>query len=468
MATPKYLGTFRRSGTTIWYFYYRGADGRKVARSTGQRNRRHADEVGRAFVEDLIGRPAAPTFREYTVTFFVWGTCGWIRRQLEKDKRFSQGTANMRRGHLRNYIWPAFGDTLLSDTGRLNAVAVENWLLSLPLANQSRNHVLRTMSIVLKEAKRQKIVRENPIADVEGLSVTATRRRDIYTTEDLQRLYPDDLDELLGIWNELKYAVMFLTILTSGARYGEACAWRWRHVSWRHGGISIAEAVKTNREIGPAKNQEARAVILPRVTMRALAFWRQQSLFAEPADFMFYGPDRGRLLSNTTLVDRLRFAMARAGVDTTGRNLDVHSARKTYNTRMRSALAALNDTLGDQILREMMGHRSQAMTELYDAPSTDDRRPIPPAGTDEAAGQRRVDGAAGWAATGNLTTARTNDSKSLTPRAGHATPFAFCQLSIPSMIDWKPGCWSLSKWTTRVSISIHPRRCSFAGTSVGG
>ena len=44
------------------------------------------------------------------------------------------------------------------------------------------------MSIVLKEAKRKKIVRENPIADVEDLSVTATRRRDIYTAEDLQRL----------------------------------------------------------------------------------------------------------------------------------------------------------------------------------------------------------------------------------------------------------------------------------------
>ena len=157
---------------------------------------------------------------------------------------------------------------------------------------------------------------------------------------------------------------MFLTILTSGARYGEACAWRWRHVSWRHGGVTIAEAVK---------NEEERAVILPRVTMRALAFWRQQSLFAGPADFVFYGADRGRVMSNTTLVDRLRVAMARAGVDSTGRNLDVHSARKTYNTRMRSALAALNDTLGDQILREMMGHRSQAMTELYDAPSTDDR-----------------------------------------------------------------------------------------------
>ena len=90
---------FGAPGTTIWYFYYRGADGRKVARSTG----------------------------------------------------------------------PTFGDTPLSDTGRLNAVAVENWLLSLPLANQSRNHMLRTMSIVLKEAKRQKIVRENPIADVEGV-----------------------------------------------------------------------------------------------------------------------------------------------------------------------------------------------------------------------------------------------------------------------------------------------------------
>ena len=109
------------------------------------------------------GPPPRPRLKEYVADFYRWDTCNWIRRQHAKGRRFSRQVADSRRSRLERYILPEFGDRRLDE---INPVEVENWLVGLDRANQTKNHLLYTLNIILKEAKRQKVIAANPLDDV--------------------------------------------------------------------------------------------------------------------------------------------------------------------------------------------------------------------------------------------------------------------------------------------------------------
>jgi hypothetical protein len=88
---------------------------------------------------------------------------------LAKKRPLSKAVAANRRAHLNNYLFPRFGDDELCN---ITAVEIEDWLVSLPLANQTRNHILYSLSIVLQEAKREGIISSNPVEDVEPMEMT--------------------------------------------------------------------------------------------------------------------------------------------------------------------------------------------------------------------------------------------------------------------------------------------------------
>jgi len=69
----------------------------------------------------------------------------------------------------------------------------------------------------------------------------------------------------------------------------------------------------------------------------------------------------------------LRRALVRAGIAAAERILTVRSFRHTYNTQM-------SRTLPRELLRAMIGHRDERMTDWYDNPTIEDRlRELEPA-----------------------------------------------------------------------------------------
>ena len=100
---------FRRKGQKVWYFYYYEGSKRK-ARSTGKTLKYEAEQETHKFLTS--GENQNITLEEFTKDFFVWDCCSWIRRQHAKGRSFSEAVADSRRGHVVNYILPAFGDKL--------------------------------------------------------------------------------------------------------------------------------------------------------------------------------------------------------------------------------------------------------------------------------------------------------------------------------------------------------------------
>ena len=174
---------YKRKGSKIWYVYTWEGD-KRVSRSTGKTRRWEAEE----FAQGLLGKGTQEhlPLKEFCRDFFVWDRCQWTKRQLAKGRRFSQFQAKNRRGHLVNHILPRWGAVPL---GEINRVSVENWLVSLPLSNQTKNHILYSFRIVMREAEQSGSLLANPLEKVEGFG-SAHKSRDVFTLPELLKLFP--------------------------------------------------------------------------------------------------------------------------------------------------------------------------------------------------------------------------------------------------------------------------------------
>ena len=336
-------------------YYYR-LPGEKTFHSTKQTNK----ALARAYVADILnnGKESKATLAEYAKDFYKWDVCQWIKRQKAKGRSFTETQAKARRKQLEKYLLPQFGSKRLE---QLNPVEFENWLIGLDLANGTKNSILYTMRIILREAKREKVIRHDPLVDVEPLA-NQYKKRDAFTLEELKRLFPKDEERLLEVWEERYYTTLFHTMLTTGMRVGEILALQWKHIILEKRAILILQAVKAGGKIGTPKSGESRSVLIPGRTYEMLKKWNEESPLSGADDFVFFGKKmdfRTQPLNRRTLDDKFKRALKVAQIDIDGRNIVIHSFRHTYNTIMRSKLT-------EEQLHYMMGHKSRAMTDRYD------------------------------------------------------------------------------------------------------
>jgi len=345
-----------KKGRAIWY--YRLA-GETTKHSTGESVRYRADEYAR---EASRKRDAGITLRQYARDFFAWDRCPWIRRQHAKGRPFGVSVAKMRRAHLVNKLFPEFGDQALAE---LNPVRIEDWLIGLDLSNETKNHLLNTFNIVVKEAVREGHIESNPLDQVERMG-TDRARRDTLTLGDVKKLFPADEAELLQVWKYPLWAAMHYLMLTTGMRVGEVAAVEWEDVLWEIPAVVIRRAVKADGSIGLPKSGRPRAALLPGRTRDLLLWWHNLTPYSGEEDLVFCGRDGRQHLNTKTIGRKMPQAVGRTKIELAGRRLTAHCLRHTYNTRMRTLLP-------ESILQYMIGHRSKAMTDHYDQATPEQR-----------------------------------------------------------------------------------------------
>lgn len=354
----------------VWY--YRLA-GEKTFHSTGQsvESKAHRFALGR-LQQGQNRSGSTRTLREYASEFFLWDRCPWIRRQHAKGRSFSISVAKNRRSHLVNHIFPRFGDRPLTE---IQPVEVEDWLISLKLANQTRNHILYSLGIVLREAKREGLLEVNPLAEVEPLGVRR-ERRDILTVAEVDKLFPREVEAFEKVWPVPYYGVLYALMVSSGMRSGEVRAALWSAVVWQYSGILILRTVAHDGTITLPKGsstapglQRQRAVVLPERTIDLLRWWYGRTRWNGLDDLMFPGAD-GRPLNRKTVSVHLADGLRRAEIEVGERVLVPHCLRHTYNTRMKELLTGeiFEEFTGHGLLRDFTGHHSEKMTEHYDNP----------------------------------------------------------------------------------------------------
>lgn len=344
----------KKSGV-VWYYRLRGE---KTKHSTGESRKSAAAE----YVERILGAPrgARLSLEEFASGFFDLAG-DYVTRQRARGRRMGEHWVNESARHLRKWILPALGRTPLAE---ITPVLVERFIAGIDRAGGTRNHILASLRIVLRDARRQGLIQHNPVDDVDPIA-TGYRHRDALSLEELRALFPVGQEELVRIWGGLRNAAAYMLMATAGMRVGEVCALAWGAIRWEIPAVLILRAVKAEGEIGLPKNGKPRSALLPSRTVEVLRLWKGAT--ATPGDGAYVFPSRkGEYLRPDTLGALWEASAARAGIVTAGRYLGAHSLRHTYETRLRGLLP-------DEALRYMLGHQSMAMTERYDQATPEER-----------------------------------------------------------------------------------------------
>ena len=180
----------------------------------------------------------------------------------------------VKRGHLQNYLLPAFGSSKLL---YISLKDFEDWRNKLDLSNSTKNGITSTFNVILKEALRDEYIEKNPIENVERLSKHTGHSRDILTLDEFKKLFPVDIEEGVKIWKEQKYFTLLFLMVSSGMRSGEIRALKWSDVFWEDSSIMITKAVKNSGKIGSVKEKKDKFVRLPERAIYYLECWKNES-----------------------------------------------------------------------------------------------------------------------------------------------------------------------------------------------
>ena len=354
MRYRKDFALYERGG--VYYArYWDQRTGKRRAVSTGRTSKGEAHAEAKRLLGQGDGR--AVRLDDYAKGFFKWGECKWIKRQHAKGRPFSSTQARVRRAQLDSYILPEFGQRVLAEITR---PAIERWLLKLDLANQTKNHMLYTFRIVLREAAADGLIAVSPLATTEPFARNP-RHRDILTLQELRKLFPARRSDLLKVWGGLEYSALFMVLASTGIRSGEARALAWECVL-PGGWLVVNRAWKADGTLGTTKTNDERVVPLPANTQKVLRWWRKESEFTTPADLVFHGLDGGRTpLESSTLVRAFPRALRQAEIAVGDRNLTTHSLRHGFNTLYRPLLP-------EGALHSLTGHKTSEMSSYYDHP----------------------------------------------------------------------------------------------------
>ena len=353
----------RYGKTGYWLYYWK--DGRRVFRSTGETAPRAAEAWAKEYIQTVRDDLEDPILKDFAADFYKPARCEWMKRQRLGGHAISDFVAKARRSQLDRLILPKWGKLHLSE---IDGTAVERWLLGLDLSNQTRYHLLFTLNIVLKDAKRLKLLRDNPLDVTMRFGVGEGNYRETrpYTVEELARLFPAKDDGMIAVWGTWRWASMFLTIASAGLRAQEARALRWQAVLWTEQAIAITDAAKMGGGIGAPKAKERRVILIPKRTVEALKRWQAATPLPQPESLVWFGlADQLEPVAHKSLENHLIEAHETARIPP-GRSL--RSFRTTYNTMMRGVLP-------ETVLRAQTGHKSERMTQRYDRGEWEGRIP---------------------------------------------------------------------------------------------
>jgi len=231
----------------------------------------------------------------------------------------------------------------------VKAVAVEDWLKTLPLANGSKAKIREVFGEAFRHAIRHELYPTNPIA-----SVRQPRKR----AEEPEILEPDEitlvLRELTGI-EPIRTAFLIAAIM--GMRRGEIFGLKWADVNLDRATLHVRRSYVDGVE-GPPKTESSRRPLpIPPQAVDALKAWKHKSSYVAPGDWVFASEvsfGKQPLWPGTLWRRNVVPAIERAGI--TKPKLGWHTLRRSYASLLLSTGISL------RVGMELMRHSTPDMT----------------------------------------------------------------------------------------------------------
>ena len=267
-------------------------------------------------------------------------------RELGED---SGKAAKPRKAYLyifTNYILPKWGTLPLR---AVKAVAVEDWLKTLPLANGSKAKVREVFGAAFRHAIRHELYPINFIASVRQVRKRAAEPEILEPSETLAIL-----QELEGV-EPVRTA--FLIAAVMGMRRSEIFGLKWADVDFERAILHVRRSF-VDGVVGPPKTDSSRRPLpIPPPVLEALNAWRGKSSYTASDDWMFASDisfGKQPLWPGTLWQRNVTPAIERAGI--TKPKLGWHSLRRSYASLLLSSGASL------RVSMELMRHSTAEMT----------------------------------------------------------------------------------------------------------
>jgi hypothetical protein len=147
---------------TFWYYWFYDEEGKQVQKACGHGCEGKRDAA--AILEDLLQTDLLKEKRKNELSRFSFYQFAekmllegaqHSKRWREKGYILKPQTTAQHRRHLVNYLLPKYGKLALD---KIRPANVEDYLLEQRFSNSSRNQILFTPILVMREAKREGLI----------------------------------------------------------------------------------------------------------------------------------------------------------------------------------------------------------------------------------------------------------------------------------------------------------------------
>lgn len=272
----------------------------------------------------------------------------WLRRWLALiAKSVEPGTLKPYTRHVELHIAPRIGGHKIQ---RLKPVDIESFFARLTHDGVSAAMVRKiatTLTVALNHAVRSRLIPSNPTRGV---------RRPKATKPNIAHYTPEQAAKLVEACRGERMGPLFVLLLDSAARPGEALALAWPDIDFDRSSISITKSLEDSGRVKATKTKKSvRRIDLTPATMAALHGHRK-AMLAEGRDVR-RGPvwvtTRGaRVLPGDLSREHLAPILERAGLP----SITAYGLRHTCATMLLAA------NVNPKIVSERLGHSSITLT----------------------------------------------------------------------------------------------------------
>jgi integrase len=359
------MATFLRRGKRgdVWSIRYRDASGAIVRERLGRADegwtRRKAEAAERARkveVDKGYAKPERVTFADFADE--------WIGDYPEA-RSLKRSTIEGYEQLLRRHLLPAFGTLALSAITTERAERLVARMRGGGLSPATCNRALNLLSLILGDAKRQKLVTENVVAAVRRPREGRTRWTilDPAKVRAVERafdaLIAEADTEAERAWRET-CRVTFLVVYGLGLRRGEVLGLRWRNVRLADPDgptVRVDETFLRGRYGLPKSARSIRTLAIGPRLAEVLFVHRAASAYSGDDELVVPNPRTGTPLEPATYGATFKLALARAGVE--GYVRPFHDGRHSAITNGAAA------GLSPAALMARAGHSSMNTTLRY-------------------------------------------------------------------------------------------------------
>lgn len=343
--------------TKKWYYWYidkTGIQKQKVCKNCVTK----AEAL--SFVNSLppLNRKSS-TIRDIAENMFLPGS-EHLKRRAALGKSILVSTMKESRGYLEEIIkkWGGY------DIQDIKASEVGSYLLGIERSGSWKKRYIAIFYEVFDEASWQGINVSRP--NFPNFTKKAGNT-DIFSSDELKKLFIIENFSGSAVDAETVY-LFFLVSVFAGLRLGETRALRPKQFLFNENALVIdgfcrADGTRTDfNKKGSEADRKFRIVLLPEKIVNQIRNYISKNGTKEE-NFVFTFENKP--LRKEYLESIFKKALKKAGISTENRKLTPHSLRYTYVTKMRR-------TLPIDIVRKLVGHTDDKMTDYYTRASLED------------------------------------------------------------------------------------------------